>query len=428
MKAENNFKQTEIGLIPEDWEVVRLGEVAKTIRGVSWKKDEANKRGKGVPVLTIPNVESGKINFNFNYFLTKKIGREKLLCLNDIVFVSSSGGINNIGRNAFLKHFPFDERIAFASFVAVLRVYSDKIEPLFLYFLINSKWVDFTKFTKRASDGKYNFQMQDFVKNTLIPLPPLEEQRKIAKVLDKIQQAIEIQDRIIEQAKNLKKSLMQKLFTEGLYGEELKETEIGLIPKSWEVVRLGEVAEIKLGRTPERKEKKYWQDGSIPWVKIQDLNNGIIYDTSEKISEIAFKEKFKGEFVPKGTLLLSFKLTIGKVGILGIDAVHHEGIASLCLKEEIVSKKFLFYLFQTLNYEDLLDTYVKGKTLNKEKLSILPIPLPPLEEQKQIARILSTVDKKIEIEQKRKEVLKELFKTMLYKLMSGEIRLKEVEV
>lgn len=121
-----------------------------------------------------------------------------------------------------------------------------------------------------------------------------------------------------------------------------KQAEIGLIPEDWEVVRLGEVAKIKLGRTPERKEKKYWKNGVIPWVKIQDLNNSIIYSTSEKISEIAFKEKFRRKFIPKGTLLLSFKLTIGKVGILGIDAVHHEGIASLFVNEKIINNKFLF--------------------------------------------------------------------------------------
>ncbi|MCR8487039.1 MAG: restriction endonuclease subunit S [candidate division WOR-3 bacterium] len=214
-------------------------------------------------------------------------------------------------------------------------------------------------------------------------------------------------------------------------GNGFKETEIGLIPEDWEVVRLGEVAHIKLGSTPERKEKKYWENGSIPWVKIQDLNNSVIYDTSEKISDIAFKEKFKGKFVPKGTLLLSFKLSIGKVGILGIDAVHHEGIASLFLKEEIVSKKFLFYLLQSLDYENLLDTYVKGKTLNKEKLKILPIPLPPLSEQQKIAKVLDKIQQAIELQDKIIELLKNLKKSLMQKLFTeglyGEEQ-KETEI
>ncbi|MGC9101337.1 MAG: restriction endonuclease subunit S, partial [Caldisericum sp.] len=332
------------------------------------------------------------------------------------VLVSCIGIIGRVGYA--LKSLAFNQQIN-----AIIP--NSKIDSLFLFFVLQTqtKQIESLKsFTTVPIVNKSKFSQ------ILIPLPPLEEQRKIAKVLDKIQQAIEVQDKIIQQVKNLKKSLMQKLFTEGLYGEEQKETEIGLIPKSWEVVKLKDIAKIKLGRTPERKEKKYWENGSIPWVKISDLNNSVIYYTSENISNTAFKEKFKGEFIPKGTLLFSFKLTIGKVGILGIDAVHHEGIASLFVKEDRANKKFLFYLLQSLNYDHLLDTYIKGKTLNKEKLSILPIPLPPLEEQKQIAHILSTIDKKIEVEQKRKEILKELFKTMLHKLMSGEIRLKDVEI
>jgi type I restriction enzyme S subunit len=210
-----------------------------------------------------------------------------------------------------------------------------------------------------------------------------------------------------------------------------KQTEIGLIPEDWEVVRLGEVGEIKLGRTPERKEKKYWEEGVIPWVKIQDLNNRIIYDTSEKISNVAFKEIFKEKFVPKGTLLLSFKLTIGKVGILSIDAVHHEGIASLFLKEKKASKEYLFYLFQNIDYDFYLDPYVKGKTLNKEKLNNFPIPLPPLSEQQKIAKVLDKIQQAIEIQDRIIEETKNLKKSLMKKLFTeglyGEEQ-KETEI
>jgi len=210
-----------------------------------------------------------------------------------------------------------------------------------------------------------------------------------------------------------------------------KQTEIDIIPEDWEVARLGDVAEIKLGRTPERKEKKYWEKGEIPWVKIHDLNNSLIYDTSEKISEIAFKEKFKDHFVPKGTLLLSFKLTIGRVGILGIDAVHHEGIASLFLNEEKVNKSFLFYLLQVIDYDAFLDNYVKGRTLNKEKLSIFPIPLPPLSEQQKIATVLSVIQEAIEHQDKIIDAVRKLKKSLMHKLftegLNGEEQ-KETEI
>lgn len=234
------FKETEIGIIPEDWEVVRLGDVAELIRGVSWRKDEANKGGVGLPVISIPNIGIGTLDFNFHHFLTKKVSDQKLLKSSDIVFVGSSGSIHNVGRNALIKYLPTN-KISFASFLALIRVRKNELISDFLYYLVNSEWVDFKKFVKRAADGKYNFQLRDFQDNALIPLPPLPEQQQIAKVLSTAQCAIEHQDKIIEATRKLKKSLMHNSFTEGLNGEEQKETEIGRVPKSWDVVRLGDV-------------------------------------------------------------------------------------------------------------------------------------------------------------------------------------------
>ena len=429
----NNFKQTEIGLIPEDWEVVRLGEVAKVVRGVSWKKTEANKEGKGIPVLTIPNVEKGKINFEFNYFLTKSVSRQKLLNLKDIIFVASSGSIENVGRNAILKYLPF-ERIAFASFLSVLRAETNKIVPEFLYFLINSRWIDFTKFVKRAADGKYNFQLRDFERNALIPLPPLPEQRKIVRVLDKIQQAIEIQDRIIEQAKRLKKSLMQKLFTEGLYGEEQKETEIGLIPKSWEVVRLGEVFEVQQGKQLSRKRKikkgeiecKFLRTSNVFWEGIKLQNLDTMFVSKKELDRLK---------VRKGDIFVCEGGDVGRTAILeediDFDLIFQNHLHRLRPKSGDIYPKFFVYWMEKHIKLDRIHVPANVTTipnLSASRLKSFFLPLPSFEEQKQITHILSTIDRKIEVEQKRKQVLKELFKTMLHKLMSGEIRLKEVEI
>ena len=263
-----------------------------------------------------------------------------------------------------------------------------------------------------------------------IPLPPFPEQRAIAYVLRTVQEAKEATERVIAAARELKKSLIRHLFTYGPVplGERdrvrLQETEIGPIPEHWRVVRLGEVGELKLGRTPPRKEERFWENGVIPWVSIADLNNGVVRTTTEKISLEAFEKIFKKNLIPEGTLLLSFKLTIGKVAILGTPAVHNEAIASIFLdNRKKVEKTYVFYLLQTLDYDALLDAYVKGKTLNKKKLMLLPIPLPPLPEQREIARILQAVDKKIETEENRKAALEALLKSLLRDLMTARRRL-----
>jgi type I restriction enzyme S subunit len=222
---------------------------------------------------------------------------------------------------------------------------------------------------------------------------------------------------------------MKHLFTYGPVAEEeaekveLKETEIGLIPKHWEVVRLGEVAKFKIGRTPPRNVKEYWEDGKYFWVSIADMRSAYIYNTNEKVSEKAYKEIFKGNIVPAGTLLMSFKLTIGRTAFLMVDGFHNEAIVSIYPKEQVL-KEFLFYYLPTIDYTEFQDRAVKGNTLNISKIKKIPLPLPPLEEQQKIAQILQSIDQRIEKEEKYKNALQNLFKSLLHNLMTGKIRVR----
>jgi type I restriction enzyme S subunit len=200
--------------------------------------------------------------------------------------------------------------------------------------------------------------------------------------------------------------------------DDFKETEIGPIPVEWEVVRLGDIAALSLGRTPPRKEEKYWTNGTVPWVTIKDLNNGIITDTAERISLCAFEEVMRNKIVPAGTLLLSFKLTIGKVGILGIDAVHNEAIVSVVPDEMVALRDYLFFLLQAVDYDAFLDTYVKGKTLSKRKLNAFPIPLPPLPEQRRIAHVLSTIQRAIAAQDNLIVAAREVKRSLMQRLFT----------
>jgi len=207
-----------------------------------------------------------------------------------------------------------------------------------------------------------------------------------------------------------------------------KETEIGLIPEDWEVVKLGDIVNFKIGRTPPRKNKDYWTNGKYYWVSISDMKNPYINNTSEMVSEKAHKEIFKEKLTPAGTLLMSFKLTIGRTVILNVDAYHNEAIISIFPKENKVLKEFLFYYLPAVDYSNLQDKVVKGNTLNTSKLNKIPIPLPPLDEQKAIADILSTVQNAIEKTEKVINATKQLKKSMMKHLFTyGAVAVDEID-
>lgn len=172
---------------------------------------------------------------------------------------------------------------------------------------------------------------------------------------------------------------------------------------SWEMVRLDDICEINMGKTPSRSEPKYW-DGNFPWASIADLKGEyFISKTKERITEFAV-ENSGVKIVPKNTLLYSFKLSIGKVAITKNELYTNEAIAAFPIKDKTkVDLKYLYWAVQQIDLEGIGDKAVKGITLNKEKLKELPIPLPPLPIQKRIAEILDAAD---ELKRKDNELLK----------------------
>ena len=158
------------------------------------------------------------------------------------------------------------------------------------------------------------------------------------------------------------------------------------IPESWKWFKFPDFVSFNIGKTPDRSNSSYW-DGDIPWVAIADItkSDGYIRNTKELISHCALEDIFSNNLAKAGSLLMSFKLSIGKVAFLTIDAAHNEAIISINPHNGSEdTKKFLFYELPVLvNYAET-NNAIKGKTLNKNKLKALLIPVPPLAEQKRI--------------------------------------------
>lgn len=189
------------------------------------------------------------------------------------------------------------------------------------------------------------------------------------------------------------------------------------LPQGWEVKKLDDIAEISSGGTPSRNKKEYWENGTIPWVKIKDIKANFIKDTEEYITEIGLKNS-SAKIFSKGTILYSIFATLGEVAILDIEATTNQAIAGINITNNNVNLLFLMYYLKSIKKE--ISNKGRGVAQNNLNLSMLKqieIPLPPLKEQGRIAGILDLafekIDKSVELLKANLANLDELAQSVL---------------
>jgi type I restriction enzyme, S subunit len=162
---------------------------------------------------------------------------------------------------------------------------------------------------------------------------------------------------------------------------------------SWPTAALGDLCQINIGRTPSRSVLAFWEGGDHPWLAISDMGRSKeIRTTKEGITEAAI-DACNMRLVNPGTVLFSFKLSIGKVGIASVPLFTNEAIASLpILDSGILCEEFLIHALEEVSQKLVGDRAAMGMTLNKASLAEIQIPLPPLEEQRRIAAILDKAE------------------------------------
>ncbi len=192
------------------------------------------------------------------------------------------------------------------------------------------------------------------------------------------------------------------------------------------MVKLGDVFTLQMGKTPSRDCSEYWENGTNKWVSISDINKDskFISETKECISDKAVSESGI-KYVPENTVIMSFKLSIGKTAITACPIYTNEAIMAFFPKKETsFDISFLYHLFANKNWSVGLNKAVKGSTLNKASLSIAKIPYPTKEEQRHISEIL---DKIFCLIQKRKQQLSKLDE-LAKSRFSAETSIEKMEV
>ena len=190
-------------------------------------------------------------------------------------------------------------------------------------------------------------------------------------------------------------------------------------PPDWTQKALGEVCDISIGGTPPRDQNRFWaqeQDG-YPWVAISDMGPKLITKTSEQITKAGVINS-NAKSVRAGTTLMSFKLTLGRMGIAGIDLYTNEAIAAFVPKSEDVNSKWLYHFLPGLVVSVTAEQAIKGQTLNKKKLNRLRAYLPSPNEQRRIAEILDTKDEAIQKTEALISKLKAMKQGLLHDLLT----------
>ena len=262
-----------------------------------------------------------------------------------------------------------------------------------------------------------------------LPLPHLPEQKKIAHILSTVQRAIEAQERIIQTTTELKKALMHKLFTEGLRHEPQKQTEIGPVPESWEVVEIGDLGKCVTGSTPKTSVPSFYDPPSEDFIAPADLGaRRYVYDSEKKISPEGMATIRP---IPKNAVMcVCIGSSIGKVGMS-----YREESATNQQINSIICKKgrdpeFVYYLLSYhWEYWKSFATFGPVPILSKGRFATIVVAIPSsVEEQQAIAKPLIALETKVEVAEKKVAALKDLFRTLLHELMTAKTRVYELAV
>jgi len=400
---DDGFKDTEIGSIPDDWDIKPFEEC---INKEKISKDIKIPQGQYKPTGKYPIVDQGA-EFIAGYTDDK----DKLY----------SGNLPVIVFGDHTRIFKFvDFSFTLGADGTKLILSKNFLNPRYLYFYLCGLNIE--------SRG-YNRHYKYLKEKTVVFPSDGAEQQNIVVILSEIQKAIAQQEQIIAKTKELKRSLMHRLFTHGLRGEELKETEIGRMPTSWNAKRLGDVVE-----------KTYQKDMTrAPNVQFKYIDVSSVSNESLKITEY---KTYKGSEAPSrarkivkvdDVLFATVRPTLRRIAFVGNEYDEEICSTAFCVlrsKAELTSR-YLYFCVQRDEFVENLGKLQRGVsypavTDGNVKDQLIPFP-EDISEQDEIADILWHINEKIEHELYKQESLKELFKTMLQLLMTGQVRVKDID-
>lgn len=455
-----------------DWKFCKIGDVAKIQGGYAFKSKDFS--DTGTPVIKIKNVRKRDIDLTDVARVSQEVAEQasSFLVKSWDVLISMTGSGPNapasiVGRVA--RHSGEDDVFLINQRVGRFLIKEkEQLDQRFLYYLFSEDKTQLELLSiATGSANQVNISGKQ-IESIEVNLPPLSEQKAIAHILGSLDDKIElnrqmnetleamaqalfkswfvdfdpvidnalaagnaIPDEMLERAEQRKgiekkdNSDIQKLFTDAF--EFTKE--MGWIPKGWSIKKAEETASITIGKTPPRKESKWFSDtqkDNLVWVSIRDMGNSNVFinDSSEYLTKESIK-KFNVKVIPKNSVMLSFKLTLGRVLIAQKELTTNEAIAHFCNPQFSMSKEYIYCYLSNFKYDSLGSTSSIATAVNSKIIKGMPFIVP----SEQVLSAFETLSKiyfdKISLVNQQIDSLANLRDTLLPKLMSGELRIPD---
>ena len=328
------------------------------------------------------------------------------------------------------------ETMSFQNHLHRLRPIVPDVEPRFYVFFLQSAFTQLGIFEGAGNKTTIPNLSRSRLAGLEVPLPSLDDQRAISRVLGNVRQTIGSQSQILEVLQELKHTAMHTLFTRGLRGEPQKETEIGPMPESWERAELGSLAEITYGA------QAAVANATNPAIGTPILTNVNLdlegYIDLQKLRYYKIPDTQRDRLILRtGDVLFNWRSGsskhVGKTVIFNLEGEFTYSSFILRFRpRRVISSKFLFRWLTYLRVNGFFIAQRNVSSINSvynaSLSATIPIWFPNKEQQQKVVTILDAIDRKIDLHRRKRAVLEELFKALLHKLMTGEIRVAELDV
>lgn len=425
------YKQTEVGVIPEDWETSQLRDLLKTPPKYGINAPAVPLEGKLPVYIRITDIsEDGYFKPSEKVGVKSQFSSQYQLANGDIVLARTGA---SVGKSYLYKE--HDGTLIYAGFL--IKVSPDKniLEPRFLSQYLQTQrywsWVN----VNSMRSGQPGINGNEYG-SLLVPLPKIDEQNAIATALSDVDALISELEKLIAKKQAIKTATMQQLLTgrtrlpqfalcEDGSKKSTKQSELGEIPEDWEIKKIGDITSCTAGGTPNTSISKYW-GGTNPWMSSGELHLKKVFDVTERITDDGLANS-STKYVPINSVLIGLAgqgKTRGTVAITRISLCTNQSIASI-FPSKNHSTEYLYYNLDS-RYEELrgLSTGDGGRGgLNLTIIRNLSLPLPCIEEQTAIATILSDMDEEIQVLEQHLSKTRQIKQGMMQELLTGKTRL-----